>query len=152
MVRARVLRNPHLYRLRLRCYLRSIFIWTLCAVILIPLNAYFSVVLAPETTQAATFPPNCKSERVWWQVLGYTQVSWDNWSGEEQQPWSSIKYWSSLTPNEKAAAEALGFNGTTWDNDSGFEPRPASADKPWSALIACADGEMAIMQPYSKPE
>ena len=37
-------------------------------------------------------------------MLGYTQVSWDNLSGQEQQPWSSIKSWASLTDNEKAAA------------------------------------------------
>ena len=74
-------------------------------------------------------------------MLGYDQVSWDNLSGEEQQPWSSIKYWAALTANEKAAGTALGYTATTWDNASGSEPQPASAVKGWAELTACPDGE-----------
>ena len=99
---------------------------------------------ATVVTKAAPLPSTCESERVPWQVLGYTQASWDNAFGDAQQPWSSIKYWSSLTPNEKAAAEVLGYNETTWDNDSGFEPQPASVAKSWAGLTACADGEITV--------
>ena len=92
-------------------------------------------------------------------MLGYTQVSWDNLSGEEQQPWSSIKSWASLTANEKAAAAVLGYTATTWDNDSGSEPQPASAFKSWAELTSCFDGENLYSaafachfesQPYSR--
>ena len=72
-------------------------------------------------------------------VLGYTQVTWDNLSGEEQQPWSSIKTWASLTDDEKAAAAALGYTQITWDSKT--EPQPASAAKSWAELTTCSDGE-----------
>ena len=74
-------------------------------------------------------------------MLGYTQASWDNLSGQEQQPWSSIKSWASFTDNEKAAAVVLGYSQTTWDNESGSEPQPSSFDKSWAELTACSDGE-----------
>ena len=74
-------------------------------------------------------------------MLRYTQVSWDNLSGKEQQPLSSIKFWASLSANEKAAAVMLGYTQVIWDNDSGLEPQPASAVKNWAELTACADGE-----------
>ena len=99
-------------------------------------------------TKAVTSPPICKSERAPWQVLGYTEDSWDNLFSDTQLPWSSIKYWSSLTVNEKAAAVALGYNQTTWDNESGAEPQPASTGKKWAELIACADGETITLNPY----
>ena len=72
-------------------------------------------------------------------MLGYEQVTWDNLSGEEQQPWSSIKSWASLTDNEKAAAVVLGYTATTWDNKSGSEANPASAAKHWAELTACGE-------------
>ena len=105
---------------------------------------YAATALATVTTNAATLPSICKSERAPWQVLGYTELSWNDMSGKEQLPWTSIKYWSSLTANETAAAVALGFNESTWDNDSGSEPQPPSVAKKWSELTACADGEMII--------
>ena len=74
-------------------------------------------------------------------MLGYTQASWDNLSGKEQQPLSSIKFWASLSANEKAAAVMLGYTQVSWDNDSGLEPQPASAVKNWAELTACADGK-----------
>ena len=83
----------------------------------------------------------CNSEQFALRALGYTQASWDNLSGKEQQPWSTIKFWASLTANEKAAAVLLGYTQTNWDNDSRSEPQPASAAKSWSELTACADGE-----------
>ena len=96
---------------------------------------------AKPQTEAATPPSSCKSERALWQVLGYTEDSWDNPFGNAQLPWASIKYWSSLTANEKAAAVALGYNEKMWDNDSNVEPQPASVDKSWAELAACAHGK-----------
>ena len=83
----------------------------------------------------------CFGEQAAAAALGYTQVSWDNLSGKEQQPFSSIKSWAALVATEKAAAVLLGYNQRTWDNDSGSEPRPASAFKSWSELAACGDGK-----------
>ena len=85
--------------------------------------------------------PECFGEQAAAAALGYTQVSWDNLSGKEQQPLSSIKSWVALVATEKRAAMLLGYNQRTWDNDSGSEPRPASAFKSWSELAACGDGE-----------
>ena len=74
-------------------------------------------------------------------MLGYTEVSWNDLSGKEQQPWSSIKYWASLTSNEKKAAAVLGYTQVSWDNDSGSVPQPASAAKSWAELTSSPDGE-----------
>ena len=74
-------------------------------------------------------------------MLGYNQVTWDNLSGQEQQPASALKYWASLTENEKAGAALLGYNQTTWDNESGSELQPASEDKFWLELTACEVGK-----------
>ena len=74
-------------------------------------------------------------------VLGYTQVTLDNLSGREPQPLSSIKSWSSLTANEKEAAEFLGWTEITWDDKSGLELPPASSYKYWDELTACGEGE-----------
>ena len=79
----------------------------------------------------------CNSEQAAAGVLGYTQVSWDDLSGEEKQPVSSDKYWTGLTQHQQAAAIVLGYTKTTWDNMSGSEPQPASADKGWSGLTSC---------------
>ena len=79
------------------------------------------------------------SEQVAAEVLGYTQVSWENLSGNEPQPSSHTKYWSELRHSERVAAVVLGYTGKVWDNESGSEPRPASVDKQWSELSPCAD-------------
>ena len=80
-------------------------------------------------------------------MLRYNQVSWDNLSGKEQQPLSSIKYWASLSANEKAAAVLLGYTQVSWDNDSGLEPQPAWDTKRWAELTVCADGkDLSISQ------
>ena len=81
------------------------------------------------------------SEQLAAQVLGYTQASWDNLSGKEQQPWSSIQFWASLTKHEKSAAALLGYTQTNWDNELGTQPRPASAFKSWSEMTECGDGK-----------
>ena len=70
-------------------------------------------------------------------VLGYTQVSWDNDSGQESLPFSAYKSWASLSDNEKAAAALLGYNEKSWDNESGLEAQPASGDKQWAELTTC---------------
>ena len=67
-------------------------------------------------------------------MLGYTQVSWDNLSGNEPQPAPSNKVWSELTHSERVAAVVLGYTGKSWDNESGFEAQPASVDKQWAEL------------------
>ena len=77
-------------------------------------------------------------------MLGYTQVSWDNLSGKERQPWSSLKAWYELSLNEQAAAGLLGYSQTIWDNNSGSEPQPASAVKSWAELTACIQSEISI--------
>ena len=79
------------------------------------------------------------SEQVAAEVLGYTQVSWENLSGNEPQPSSHKKSWSELRHSERVAAVLLGYTGKVWDNESGSEPQPASAKKQWSQLSPCAD-------------
>lgn len=81
--------------------------------------------------------------------MGYDEYSWDNYSGEEQQPWSTIKYWSSLTKNEIQAAKFLGYTEITWDNNSGKEPRPDAYYKYWDELTACGEGgDISMVYPY----
>ena len=87
-----------------------------------------------------TTPSVCKSEQAALRALGYTQTSWDNLSGDELQPASSIQRWSALTDNEKAAAAVLGYSQKAWDNESGSEPQPDSWDKSWAELTSCGDG------------
>ena len=86
-------------------------------------------------TDTHSLPPDCFSEQWAVTVLGYTQASWDNKSGREQQPSSSEKYWVQLTARERAAASALGY--TEWKWDGGDEP--ASADKDWTELTLCGE-------------
>ena len=80
-------------------------------------------------------------------MLGHTPVSWDDLSGEEQQPWTSIKSWAALTDNEKAAALSLGYTAVTWDNETGAEPQPGVIARYWIQLASCADGEISIPRP-----
>ena len=89
-------------------------------------------------------PPVCDSEQAALRVLGYTQATWDNLSGREQQPWSAIKSWYALTANEKVAADVLGYNQPMWDNRSGSERQPFSFYKYWDELTACGDGEEGL--------
>ena len=81
--------------------------------------------------------PDCTIEEWAAVVLGYTQASWDNESGREQQPSSSEKYWVQLTARERAAAAALGYTQWSWDKGD----KPASANKNWAELIVCNCGE-----------
>ena len=74
-------------------------------------------------------------------MLGYNQVTWDNDSGRERQPWSSEKSWAALSNNEKKATVLLGYSQKSWDNESGNEPQPASEDKSWAELTLCTPGE-----------
>ena len=97
-------------------------------------------------TPASTPSVVCESEQAAARVLGHTPVSWDDLSGAETQPWSSIKSWAVLTDEERAAAAVLGYSTTTWDNDSGTEPQPISMEKNWSELSSCADGEKFVLR------
>ena len=74
------------------------------------------------------------SEQAAAEVLGYTQVSWENLSGIEPQPASLLKSWSELTHSERVAAVVLGYTGKVWDNESGSEQQPASFYKSWAEL------------------
>ena len=92
--------------------------------------------------------PACTSEQAAARVLGYTPVSWDDLSGAETQPWSSIKSWAVLTEKERAAAAVLGYTAITWDDDSGTEPQPILVYKKWSELSSCADGAVFVLRPW----
>ena len=78
------------------------------------------------------------------EVLGYTQVVWDNMSGKEPKRTelygtTFLTIWARLTFKERAAAHVLGYTEKIWDNKSGSEPQPASASKPWSKLTVCGE-------------
>ena len=77
-------------------------------------------------------------------MLGYTQVIWDNESGEEPQPSSSNTTWGALTEQEKAAAMVLGYTETIWNDESGSELQPASAIKYWIELTVCGERGCAL--------
>ena len=83
--------------------------------------------------------PGCNSEQAAAGVLGYTQVSWDNLSGEEKQPSLWKQDWIALMQHEQAAAIALGYTKTSWDDDSGSEAQPTSEDKYWSEFTSCGE-------------
>ena len=83
----------------------------------------------------------CDSERAGAVVLGYTEASWENLSGQERQPWSYGKPWIRLTDIERIGAALLGFTEKSWDNKSGLEPQPISYSKSWSELTVCPGGE-----------
>ena len=70
-------------------------------------------------------------------MLGFTQASWDNLSGEEPQPESMIKMWEELTGNEKAAAMVLGYTELTWDDESGYETQPEK--RTWAEMSKCGN-------------
>ena len=91
----------------------------------------------------------CKSEQDAMGALGYTQASLDNLSGKELQPWSSIKYWASLTNNERTAARILGYTQITWDDRFGKAIRPESSYKFWDELQACGEGTTLNVRPYA---
>ena len=83
----------------------------------------------------------CNSERDAAVLLGFTQVSWDDLSGQEPQPSSWSKYWDELSANEREAVRLLGYNQKVWDNDSGLEPQPIAFFKSWDELTKCGEGE-----------
>lgn len=84
----------------------------------------------------------CKSEQAAATVLGYGQVSWDNLSGEELQPWQAKMPWVSLNSVEKQAAVILGYTQLTWD-DKETEAQPDSFHKTWFKLTECGKSEIA---------
>ena len=79
-------------------------------------------------------------------VLGYTEVSWNNFSGEELQPWSYIKSWVHLSENEKQAAVFLGYTEKSWDDYSGSEPKPPVHNTGWADLTVCGKKQESIAQ------
>ena len=89
-------------------------------------------------------PAGCVDEQAAAAVLGYTQVTWDNESGNENPPASSNKYWAELNDQEKQAVMDMGYTAKSWDNDSGSEPQPASADKYWNQLRVCGEDAWSL--------
>ena len=83
------------------------------------------------------FLAGCQNELVAAKALGYSQLSWDDKSGNETKPASDNKDWSELSHDERVAAMTLGFTGKTWDNESGKEKQPASEYKTWAELNVC---------------
>ena len=79
----------------------------------------------------------CQSELNAARMLGYTQVTWDDYTGEERQPASLKKFWHMLTAGEKAGANALGYTQKVWDDRSSKEMRPASHTMNWAELTTC---------------
>jgi hypothetical protein len=57
-------------------------------------------------------PANMK----YWQVLGWTQASWDSGNPADSPP-SDHKAWGQLTQQEQSAATQLGYNAEHWNND-----------------------------------
>ena len=84
-------------------------------------------------------------------MLGFTQISWDNESGNEKHPDSIFKEWEKLTDEEKAAAADLGFTERDWerrwDDDQGSEPLPDSFYKPWAELTSCGKNRFLLHNP-----
>ena len=89
-----------------------------------------------KATHSMTDATGWNDEQTAAKTLGYTQVTWDDASGQETEPSSADKAWDELTTEEKSAAVRLGFMGKTWDNESGKEKQPASENKHWSDLGA----------------
>ena len=81
----------------------------------------------------------CQSTQAAAERLGFTQVSWDNVSGQEKQPVIEEKSWSDMTHDERVAAVALGYTGKAWDNESGKEKQPAYEDQSWTELTTCCE-------------
>ena len=96
--------------------------------------------------ELATQPPQeCNSEQAAATILGFTQASWDNESGNEEQPSSADKGWKELTERERAAALVLGYTSDMWDTGT---PQPASTEKGWAELSSCGDAHrLRIMRP-----
>ena len=69
--------------------------------------------------------------------MGYTQVTWDNESGNEKEPEAATYVWDSLTESQKAAVMVLGYTQTTWDDVSGKEIQPATVYKYWVEMSSC---------------
>ena len=79
----------------------------------------------------------CESEQDAARMLGFTQVTWDDYTGEERQPASLKKFWHMLTAGEKAGALVLGYTRKIWDDRSSEEMRPASHTTHWAELTTC---------------
>ena len=82
-------------------------------------------------------PQECNTEQEAAKILGYTQVSWDNLSGREQQPSCMEKDWDELADMEREAATALGYTRKMWDKGKKLPP---AMKKDWLDLTStCGD-------------
>lgn len=52
------------------------------------------------------------TEQALWQVLGWTEASWD---GSAAEPASESKDWNELTDAERSAAGQLGYDEQSWN-------------------------------------
>ena len=80
------------------------------------------------------------------EVLGYTQVTWDDVTGRELQPPSSNTSWYDLTHKERLAAMVFGHTATSWDNEK--EPQPADWDLYWAEMASCGQYSFSWHRPY----
>lgn len=80
-------------------------------------------------------PQEWYSEQAAATLLGYTQVSWDNLSGEEKQPDSMDMDWEELSERERTALDVLGYTRKKWED----EEEPASMTKGWANLTSSGD-------------
>ena len=77
--------------------------------------------------------------------MGYTQVSWDNKSGKEEQPSSMEKDWDELAYREKLAAIVLGYNRKMWNRGKKLPP---AMEKHWAELSTC--GDVHVCEAFSR--
>ena len=102
------------------------------------LQCWFQTSTSTLFSHIATIPPHadnialelvCDSERDAAKALGFTKLSWDNWSGVEPQPASLEKRWDEFTDREREGAINLGWTQMIWDTQ-----QPDVFEKFWSEL------------------
>lgn len=76
-------------------------------------------------------------------VLGFTRASWDNVSGMEKQPLSTLKEWVHLTTRERVAANVLGYSEYTW-NQVDQQEQPLWMTKRWDELISLGEYQYPV--------
>ena len=104
---------------------------------LLPLRPIEVLPLCSDCAGDDVLPQDCRTEEEAAKVLGYTQLSWDNISGEEKQPLSMDKYWDELTELEQVAAFELGYTPKMWDKGKKLPP---AMEKHWAELTtSCGD-------------
>ena len=93
----------------------------------------------------------CDSEQAAAKVLGYDEVSWDNWSGQERLPVPARLPWGNLIFVQKKAAKMLGYKQATWNMRQSASTQPDSFNKHWSELTACGEYEIVCISHFWQP-